>query len=105
MELEMLCSVEEALAVVTEKLDALGRQKEPVGLLQSAQGAGSATSALRPISHQSAQGVGARVAEAVVACLDTPHRFKSGKQVGRYVGLIPIVINYCALHRKCGKQI
>jgi len=71
VELEMLWSVEEALAVVTKKLDALGSQKEAVGLLQST------------------RGVGARLAEAVVACLDTPHRFKSGKQVGRYVGLTP----------------
>lgn len=71
VELEMLWAAEEAVALVTKKLDELGKQKAAVRLLQS--------------TH----GVGARVAEAVVACLDTPHRFKSGKQVGRYVGLTP----------------
>ena len=34
-------------------------------------------------------GVGPRLSEAVVAALDDPKRFKSGKQVGAYVGLVP----------------
>jgi transposase len=38
---------------------------------------------------QTIPGVGPRVAEAVVAVIDDPHRFKSGKQVGSYVGLTP----------------
>lgn len=71
VELEQLASVEKALAEVTAKLDGLGSKKEPVRLLRSV------------------PGVGARLAEAVVASLDTPHRFAGGKQVGSYAGLAP----------------
>ena len=34
-------------------------------------------------------GVGPRLAEALVAIIDDPHRFKNGKQVAAYVGLVP----------------
>lgn len=34
-------------------------------------------------------GVGQRLAEAVVATVDDPHRFRSGRQVGSYAGLTP----------------
>ena len=34
-------------------------------------------------------GVGARTAEAVVAFIDDPHRFRDAKAVGRYFGLVP----------------
>ena len=34
-------------------------------------------------------GVGPRLSEALVVALDDPHRFSSGKQVGRYFGLVP----------------
>lgn len=34
-------------------------------------------------------GVGPRLAEAVVAVIDDPHRFASGRQVGAYLGLVP----------------
>jgi hypothetical protein len=34
-------------------------------------------------------GVGPRTAEAVAACLHDPHRFRSGKQVSAYAGLVP----------------
>lgn len=34
-------------------------------------------------------GVGPRLAEMVVAVIDDPKRFKNGKQVGAYVGLVP----------------
>jgi len=71
VELEQLESVEQAMAEVTEKLDAMGKKKKPVQFLQRV------------------PGVGARLAEAVVASLDTPHRFQSGKQVGSYAGLTP----------------
>lgn len=33
-------------------------------------------------------GVGARTAEAVVAFIDDPHRFRNAKAVGRYFGLV-----------------
>jgi transposase len=38
---------------------------------------------------QTAPCVGPRLSEAVVAILDDPHRFKSGRQVGCYAGLTP----------------
>jgi transposase len=38
---------------------------------------------------QTIVGVGVRTAEALVAAIDDPHRFKSKKQVGSYVGLTP----------------
>jgi hypothetical protein len=34
-------------------------------------------------------GVGPRTAEAVAACVHDPHRFRSGKQVSAYAGLVP----------------
>ena len=38
---------------------------------------------------RSIPGVGARTAEAVVALIDDPHRFRNAKAVGRYFGLVP----------------
>jgi transposase len=71
MELELLASTEDALQEVTAKLDALAKANESVQRLQSA------------------AGIGPRLAEAVVAVLDDPHRFANRKQVGNYVGLTP----------------
>jgi transposase len=71
VEVGQLSSVEQAMAEVTAQLEAMSADRAPVRLLQSV------------------PGVGPRLAEAVVAILDTPHRFKSGKQVGSYAGLTP----------------
>lgn len=38
---------------------------------------------------QTIPGVGPRLAEAVVALVDDPHRFRRGKQVASYLGLVP----------------
>lgn len=38
---------------------------------------------------QTIPGVGPRLAETIVAVIDDPHRFRSGKQVGCYAGLTP----------------
>ena len=38
---------------------------------------------------QTIPGVGPRTAEAILAILDDPRRFKNGKQVGAYIGLVP----------------
>ena len=38
---------------------------------------------------RSIPGVGARTAEAIVAFVDDPHRFRSSKKVGAYFGLVP----------------
>jgi transposase len=71
IELEELDQVQEHIARVERKLDSIGQPDERVQRLQEI------------------PGVGHRLAEAVVAFLGDPHRFKSGKQVGCYVGLTP----------------
>jgi len=62
---------EELVAVAEAKLDAIGKADARVRLLDSM------------------PGLGPRTAEAVVAHLDDPRRFRSGKQVAAYGGLVP----------------
>jgi transposase len=62
---------EELVAVAEAKLDALGRASPRVRLLDSM------------------PGLGPRTAEAVVAHLDDPRRFRTGRQVAAYGGLVP----------------
>ena len=71
VELDQLDSVMTHLAEVTSRLDELGKADGPTQRLQTI------------------PGVGPRLAETVVAVLDDPHRFKSGKEVGSYAGLTP----------------
>lgn len=71
VELEMLEATQKSLADVTDKLDRLGENDSSVKLLRTA------------------MGVGPRLAETIVAFLDEPQRFASGKQVGSYAGLTP----------------
>lgn len=71
MELEMLKSISSAVKQVEDKLDELARSDEQIRRLETI------------------AGVGPRLAEAIVAFLDEPQRFASGKQVGSYVGLTP----------------
>jgi transposase len=61
----------ELVAVAEDRLDALGKADRRVQLLDTV------------------PGLGPRTAEAVVAHLDDPRRFKTGKQVGAYGGLVP----------------
>jgi transposase len=70
-ELTALEQIEEHLLRVERKLDAMGRQ-DP-----------------RIVRLQTIPCVGSRTAEMLVAVLDDPHRFKSLKEVGSYVGLTP----------------
>lgn len=70
-ELAALVQIEEQLDRVEGKLDELGRHDERITLLQTI------------------PAVGPRTAEMLVAVLDDPHRFKSLKEVGSYVGLAP----------------
>ena len=58
-------------AAAEAKLDELARADERVRLLDTV------------------PGLGPRTAEAIVAHLDDPHRFRSGKQVAAYGGLVP----------------
>jgi transposase len=62
---------EELVAAAEARLDALGKADARVRLLDTM------------------PGLGPRTAEAVVAHLDDPRRFKSGKQVAAYGGLVP----------------
>lgn len=71
VELEALSVASLHLEEVEKKLNQLAAKDKRIVLLQSA------------------AGVGPRLAEAVVAFIDDPHRFKSGKQVGSYAGLTP----------------
>jgi len=70
-ELAALEEIESRLARVEGRLDALARTDGRIRRLQTI-----------PC-------VGPRTAEMLVAVLDDPHRFGSGKQVGSYVGLTP----------------
>lgn len=70
-ELSALEEIEQRLSRVERKLDALGRKDRRIVLLQTI------------------PSVGPRAAEMLVAVIDDPHRFKSGKEVGGYVGLTP----------------
>ena len=70
-ELQALEQIEQQLRRVEHKLDALGRGDE------------------RIVRLQTIPCVGPRTAEMLVAVLDDPHRFKSLKDVGSYVGLTP----------------
>jgi transposase len=71
VELEALKATASVLRQVEKKLDQIGKANERVQLLQSA------------------AGVGPRLSEAIAALIDDPGRFKNGKEVGPYVGLVP----------------
>jgi len=70
-ELIALEGVQQQLKRVEEKLDSLARNDERIRRLQTI-----------PC-------VGPRTAELLVAVIDDPHRFRRGKQVASYVGLVP----------------
>jgi transposase len=71
VELEALVGMARLLRQVEKKLDRLGKANEQVQLLQSA------------------AGVGPRLSEALVALIDDAGRFRNGKEVGPYLGLVP----------------
>ena len=71
IELDLLEAVEKLLADVTGKLDVMAKSDVSIKRLQTI------------------PGVGPRLAETIVAFLDEPGRFTTGKQVGCYAGLTP----------------
>jgi transposase len=71
VEVRALQQVEQQVREVESALDALGAADERVRLLQTI------------------PGVGPRLSELLVAMIDDPHRFRSGRQVGSYFGLVP----------------
>ncbi len=70
-ELQQLELLQARLATVEEKLNALGKADARVQLLRTA------------------PGVGPRLAEAIVALLDQPQRFRNASQVSAYIGMVP----------------
>lgn len=70
-ELAQYDQVTECIVRVEKKLDALAADDPRVKQLRTT------------------NGVGPRLAEALVAVIDNPHRFKRGKQVAAYCGLVP----------------
>lgn len=70
-EVQQLQAIEQRIGEVVAKLDAVAAADRRVQRLRTV------------------DGVGPRLAEAVVATIDDPHRFQTGKQVGCYVGLTP----------------
>ena len=80
-ELEVLAEVDAQLRVLERKLDELAAADPKVELLRTV------------------PGVGPRLAEAVVLCLDDPHRFKSGAEVSGYAGLVPKLIESGTMSR------
>jgi len=70
-EIQILHGMTGKLKVVTKKLDKLAQEDKKIALVQTI------------------PGVGPRVAEAVVAIIDDPRRFKSAKHISSYAGLVP----------------
>ena len=70
-ELQQFQLLRERIARVEEKLNALGAADRRVQLLRTA------------------PGVGPRLAEAIVALLDQPQRFRKASQVSGYIGMVP----------------
>lgn len=71
LELEQLREIQRQLATVTAQLDKLGAGDARVQLLRTV------------------PGVGPRLAEAIVALLDQPQRFRKASQVSGYIGMVP----------------
>jgi transposase len=71
VELQALDQIAPLIEQVEGKLEALAQADSRVALLRTV------------------PGVGPRLAEMVVAMIDDPKRFKNGKQVGAYAGLVP----------------
>lgn len=80
-ELAVLAVLEEQIRMLERELEAFEARDERVSLLRTI------------------PGVGARVAEAVVALIDDPRRFRSGRQVGAYLGLTPRLIESGSMSR------
>jgi transposase len=71
LELAALRATEQQLAVIERKLNQLGQASAAVQLLQTI------------------PGVGPRLSEALVTALDKPERFRRGRDVGAYLGMVP----------------
>jgi transposase len=84
VDLALLEALETQIARVAKALDALGATDQGVQLLTTI------------------PGVGIRTAEAVVAYLDDPKRFRNARQVSAYAGLVPRQFQSGEMDRKGG---
>ena len=80
-ELEQLRAVESAISSVERRLDKFAEGDARVKRVRSA------------------PGVGPRLSETVVAVIGDPHRFRNGKQVAAYAGLVPRVFQSGSMDR------
>jgi transposase len=71
IELRQLQAVQQEIAVIEERLDAIGAADPRVRLLRTI------------------PGVGPRLSEAIVALLDRPERFRKASEVSAYIGMVP----------------
>ena len=81
-ELQAFAEMEDKIRTIERELQKVAKADRRVALLKSA-----------PC-------VGDRLSEAVVAIIDDPHRFASGKQVGAYIGLTPRVFQSGTMDRQ-----
>jgi transposase len=79
--LDQIRQFDDQVKKVEKELDRIAASQAGVGLLRSA------------------PGVGPRTAEAALAYIDDPHRFRTIKQVGAYVGLVPCQDASAGVHR------
>ena len=80
-ELRQLREVECSISSVEKRLDAYAAKNQSAKRLRST------------------PGIGPRLSEIVVAMIDDPHRFKNGKQVAAYAGLVPRVFQSGSMDR------
>ena len=71
LELNQLEALESQLSTIEQTLEEIAKKDAQIQRVQTIQGVGRVT------------------AEAIVAYIDDPHRFKSTRQVGSYAGLVP----------------
>ena len=71
LELNQLDALEAQLSTIEKRLDEIAKNDAQIKRVQTINGVGRVT------------------AEAIVAYIDDPHRFKSGRQVSAYAGLVP----------------
>lgn len=81
-ELQQLHGVEASIKRVEKELNAIAARDDRVALLRTI------------------PGVGARLAETVVAVIDDPHRFRNARQVGNYGGLTPRIFQSGTMNRQ-----
>jgi len=81
-ELRQLDEVHSSISLVEKRLDAYAAENRYVRRLRST------------------PGVGPRLSEAAAAIICDPHRFKNGRQVAAYAGLVPRVFQSSSVDRK-----